>query len=562
MHKYIIFILLITNFSFSQETARLADSIFKYKQINPDRALEFGIEYNNLTLNRKYDVETQQVFSALGEILSSMGLHAPALNFLKQSIKIYETLPVKDRKFPELEKPPGVLLTIGNIYFSNSEYDKADELFVQAIDLFERMNDEKAKFFGINTTMSNRALIKQARNDYDGAEKIFREVFQRRKEYGKAIDILYSMGNILSCLLIKNENENAKNFLISANNFYDKEIKSGNKNPLLKRNMGYAYISFGSIMQYKKEFEKAILYLNKAQDLLVDFPIDAAATGSRLAECYLAINKFEEAEKIAIKNLEYLNLNEQEKKYNYNVLEEIYKKKGSNSDLLRIKDSIISMLSGVSKLKTLKSLDNFSTEVKLANSARELNESKIKYNTYLYILIICLIVLLFLLIIIRFNYNHQKEKEGTRLEVEKQLIASELDEKNRELVSKANFILQRNEYLKKIMSKLESTDSKNDNLQLISQELNSVINSEKSYKDFDKIFGKVYPDFYKELNKRASLTTTDLRLASYIKMNHTNSEIAIITGVSFRTVESQRYRLSKKLNLEKDQSLNSFLLSI
>ena len=65
MHKYIIFILLITNFSFSQESARLADSIFKYKQINPDRALEFGIEYNNLTLNKKYDVETQQVFSAL-----------------------------------------------------------------------------------------------------------------------------------------------------------------------------------------------------------------------------------------------------------------------------------------------------------------------------------------------------------------------------------------------------------------------------------------------------------------------------------------------------------------
>lgn len=561
MHKYIIFILLITNFSLSQENARLADSIFKYKKINPDRALEFGIEYNNLTLNRKYDLETQQVFGALGEILSSMGLHAPALNFLKQSIKIYETLPVKDRKFPELEKPPGVLLVIGNIYFSNSNYDKADELFVQAIDLFEKMNDEQAKFFGINTSMSNRALIKQARNDYDGAEKIFREVYQRRKEYGKAIDVLYSMNSILTNLLLKNENANAKSFLLSAKNFYDKEVKSGNKNPLLKRNMGYGYMSFGAIMQYKKEFEKAIIYLEKAQDLLVDFPIDAAATGSRLAECYLALNQFEEAENIAIKNLEYINLNEQEKKYNYKVLEKIYKEKGFNSDLLRIKDSIISMLSGVSTLKTLKSLDNFSTEVKLANSARELNESKIKYNTYLYVLIICFIVLLFLLITIRFNYNFQKEK-GNRLEAEKQLISSELDEKNRELVSKANFILQRNEYLKKIMSKLESTVSKNDNLQSVSYELNSVINSEKSYKDFDKMFVKVYPHFYKELNKKASLTSTDLRLASYIKMNHTNSEIAIITGVSSRTIESQRYRLSKKLNIEKDQSLNSFLMSI
>ena len=112
------------------------------------------------------------------------------------------------------------------------------------------------------------------------------------------------------------------------------------------------------------------------------------------------------------------------------------------------------------------------------------------------------------------------------------------------------------------MSKLESTVSKNDNLQSVSYQLNSVINSEKSYKDFDKMFVKVYPHFYKELNKTASLTSTDLRLASYIKMNHTISEIAIFTGVSSRTVESQRYRLSKKLNIEKDQSLNSFLMSI
>jgi len=45
-------------------------------------------------------------------------------------------------------------------------------------------------------------------------------------------------------------------------------------------------------------------------------------------------------------------------------------------------------------------------------------------------------------------------------------------------------------------------------------------------------------------------------------MNHTINEIASISGISLRTVESQRYRLSKKLNLGKDQNLNSFLLSI
>jgi DNA-binding CsgD family transcriptional regulator len=45
-------------------------------------------------------------------------------------------------------------------------------------------------------------------------------------------------------------------------------------------------------------------------------------------------------------------------------------------------------------------------------------------------------------------------------------------------------------------------------------------------------------------------------------MNHSNNEIARISGISMRTVESQRYRLSKKLNITKAKDLNSFILSI
>ena len=484
------------------------------------------------------------------------------MDYLKRSIKLYEALPEKERKFPEIDQPPGVLLVIGNIYFSNGEYDKADDFFSQTISLYEKTSDQEAKFFGINTAMSNRALIKQVKKDYNGAEKIFRDVYQRRKQYGKAEDILYSMNNLLVISLLKNEIASAENLLSRAKNFYKKEIKSVKNNPILKRNMGYVFSSFGAIMQYKKQFKKAILYLNESKTYLKDFPIDLAAIGSRLAESHLALNNLEEAENIAIKNLELKNLNEKEKQYNYKVLEKIYKIKGMNSKLLQVKDSLILMTSGLSSFKTMKSLNNLETEIQLASSARQLNESKIKYNTYLYILIICSVILFFSLVTIRINYNLQKEV-GNRLEAEKKLIINELDQKNRELVSKSNFILQRNEYLKKIKTKLESSkEPDNSDLQSASYELNSVINSDKSYKDFDKMFVNVYPEFYTKLNQIVELSTTDLRLASYIKMNHTNSEIAIISGVSSRTIESQRYRLSKKLSLKKDQSLNSFLLSM
>ena len=554
-------ILLISNLSFAQSSDQLFDSIVKYKHQNPSLALEYGLEYKKLSLDRKIDMEIIQFYGAIGEILSNMGFDASALEYLRQAIKLNKAIPSDQRKFSEIDELPGVLLNIGNIYFRNKEYEKADELFTKAISLYQKISDENAKFFGINTAMSNRALIKQVQQDYSGAEKTLLKVYERRKEYGKVVDIIYSMNSLLTISLLKDEIIEAENILASAINIYNRELQKDNENPILKRNMGYGFSSFGSIMQYKKQFEKAIVFLNKSKSYLEDFPMDLASIGSRLAECHLALNHLDIAEEIALKNLETKKLNETEKLYNYRVLEKVYNKKKMNPKLIKIKDSLIIISSGLSTLKTIKSLKDLDTEIKLAKSARELNESKIKYNTYLSIFIICTVILFFSLVTIRVNYNYQKEK-GNRLEIEKVLISNKLNQKNRELVSKTNFILQRNEYLKKIKSKLETSESSKENFERISFELNSVINSEKSYKDFDKMFVNVYPDFYEKLNEISELTSTDLRLASLIKMNHSNNEIAIISGVSLRTIESQRYRLAKKLKLEKNQSLNTFLLSV
>ena len=72
----------------------------------------------------------------------------------------------------------------------------------------------------------------------------------------------------------------------------------------------------------------------------------------------------------------------------------------------------------------------------------------------------------------------------------------------------------------------------------------------------------VYPKFYEILNKKHNLSLTYLRLAAYIKMNQSNNEIAKMSGISLRTVETQRYRLSKILKINENQDLNTYLLNI
>ena len=79
------------------------------------------------------------------------------------------------------------------------------------------------------------------------------------------------------------------------------------------------------------------------------------------------------AERIANENLKIKNLNDNEKKYNYKVLEKIYKYKGQDSKLLNIKDSLILITSGSSDSKFFKTLNDLEIQIQLANTARELS---------------------------------------------------------------------------------------------------------------------------------------------------------------------------------------------
>ena len=561
MYRVTILLILTSFFAFSQNTERLRDSIVKYRNSNPSLAVEYGIQYTNDDFSKIPNAKTSGTHALIGEILLEMQLYVSALNYFNRSIDLYNSIPKSERKNP-VDQPPWVILNIGNVYLRNGELDKAKSKYHEAKQLFKQFLNKEEKQFGLNTSDSNLALILEKEGDFDAAEKIYHEIYQRRLKSKKTEDILYSLSQIIAVKLHKKEFISAENKLQEVIQIYNNQKTAVPKTSVITRNYGYSFVVFAAYYQSIREYENAIKYLNKAKTILKYFPNEINALGSRFAECYLGLDDFDKAKKIANENLKIKNLNESEKRYNYKVLEKIYKKKDFKSELLKIKDSLIIISSGSNPgARILKTLNNLEIQMQLANSARELNNDRIKYNTYLYILIICSIILFFSLITIKFNYNFQKEK-GNRLEAEKNLIYNELEEKNRELVSKSNFILQRNEYLKKIQTKLEASDSSVNNLKSASYELNSVINSEKSYKDFDRVFVSVYPNYIKTLNNLAKLTTTDLRLAAFIKMNHTNSDIAIISGVSTRTIESQRYRLSKKLNLNKEDSLNSFLLSI
>ena len=545
---------------YSQDDLKLRDSILKYRNSNPSLAIQFGLDYQKIVASKTPDSLVVGTHALIGEILSEMGLYASAINFFNRALELYDATPNKNKSDPQVSQPPWVILNIGNVYLQNGDFEMAKEKYNTAIELFKTIKSKQQSFFGINSAESNLGLIDERNRDFIAAEIKYTNVYKRRKDINKPDDIIYSLAQLIAVNLLKGDTQSANNKFQELEEFYNSEKNNHKSNSIFNRNYGYAVTVFAAYNQSIKEYKVAIDYLEKAKDILKDFPGEIAALGSRFAECYFGLGDYKKAEQVAMNNLKFKNLSDTEKKYNYKVLENIYRAKDDSNGIIKIKDSLLLINSGANN-SLLRSLNNLETKIQLSNSAKEINENKIRYNTYLYVLIICTVILFFSLMTIRVNYNFQKEK-GARLELEKRAVENELEKKNRELISKTNFIIQRNDYLKSLKKKIEKSNEVTPDILRLKKELTMVISSEKSYQDFDNLFVEVYPEFYKSLTQITKLSKTDLRLASYIKMNHNNDEIAQISGISIRSVESQRYRLSKKLKLDEGQDLNSFILNV
>jgi tetratricopeptide (TPR) repeat protein len=564
INKIIYLLLFISGFVLAEDGKSLRDSILKYQFTNPAKAIDFGIEFTNQYYNVKPTQIIQQTYGLIGEILQRNGLSDLALEYFNQSIKMYQALPYNEKKFPAINFPPWIILNIGNIYLQNRDFEKAYEKYNQAIDLFKKINDKNVKFNGLNTSYSNIGLIEDLKGNLDKTDSIYFEVYQRRMSRPKHEDILYSLANLLSVEIRKNDFAVAQNRLKEVDAYYNglsSESKE-KKGSLIRRNYGYSYSVFGAYYQSVKKYDKAIEYFNKTKKILFDFPDEITAMGSRYAECYLGLNNLKMAEQIAKENLQIKNLSNKEKKYNYKVLENVYKKKKLDVELLKIKDSLILLSSSSLSSALINKLGKLEISLNLAESKRLINENKLRSNKMLFFVIIILTVLLFSTLILRANYNLQLEK-SKGLELLNQNLNLDIEKKNRELTSKVNFISQRSEYLKSLKRKIASS-STIESLTLfnVNKQLDLVLNSENVYNEFDNVFVNVYPEFYKKLIENFKLSKTDLRLAAYIKMNHSNDEIARISGVSKRTVETQRYRLSKKINLPQGEDLNTYIITL
>ena len=159
------------------------------------------------------------------------------------------------------------------------------------------------------------------------------------------------------------------------------------------------------------------------------------------------------------------------------------------------------------------------------------------------------------------------EKEIERLKNDKLQIKILL--KDKELVNNTLQVVKKNKILNGIIHKLKdiNVESFDESTKFQFNRLNKSIikevNTDKSWKDLEKHIKNVHFDFLKRLkDKFPTISPRELDLSTYLLMNMSTKEIAEIMNISNGGVELARYRLRKKLDLNKKENLIGFLMGI
>lgn len=162
------------------------------------------------------------------------------------------------------------------------------------------------------------------------------------------------------------------------------------------------------------------------------------------------------------------------------------------------------------------------------------------------------------------------EKKREIKELKNQQLQYELRHKSQELASSTMNLIRKNEILLEIMdsiSKLTTDINSSNDTKSILTKLNKMernikqnIENDTNWKRFEENFDLVYENYLKRLSEKyPMLSVSDKKLCAYLKMDLSSKDIAPLLNMSIRSVEMNRYRLRKKMGLDRDVNLGEFL---
>jgi tetratricopeptide (TPR) repeat protein/DNA-binding CsgD family transcriptional regulator len=157
----------------------------------------------------------------------------------------------------------------------------------------------------------------------------------------------------------------------------------------------------------------------------------------------------------------------------------------------------------------------------------------------------------------------QARKEATEKELALQkaeaiAVQQELDFKRKEITQLALHIGRQTEMLEHLKSQLNQLGDLQ--VRTISRDLDAQLNMARQREQFELNVDLMNEDFYRRLSeKHPSLTENEKKLCAMLRLKLSSKEIAAVQNISPKSVDMNRYRLRKKLNIVNEMDLADWM---
>tara|TARA_B110000971_G_scaffold31570_1_gene28933 strand:- start:265 stop:1902 length:1638 start_codon:yes stop_codon:yes gene_type:complete len=528
-------------------------------------------------------ITTLFLYSTLGELYSKKDLPVLALSYLEDAMYEYDLLRNEGIAISKSNplRQPWLILNIGNIYFKQGEYDKALERYKLGMINFTKIDSLIPKIRGLSTTYNNIALVQVELENYNLAlENIIKAFNLRVKHNFNPIDIAHSFKSF-SELYFKWNMQKKGNLYLAKTDSVNRLIqnqKSTSKYKdfedltfkLSENYVGNCYEYKGTYLFKQKRYIQALEAFNTASSYYGEFTFQKVSLMNKKANVYYMLSEFGNCLKVIDESIllsKEQNLQNEEEialELKFKVLNKL----GLSSDLEITVDEILQNNDYRYSVQIDQLLSGLESKNEIKIKKREIDEQKQKNSRIVFISIIVILILGFAAAYF-LSRKVYLDKQMIIANQNQKIALSDLEHKKRELASISTNIVQENEQISNILKDLKyytsllKLDKDKSIFNPLIQSIKRILTEKRKEDLYTDQFNAAYPGYFEYLTRTyKDLTTSDLKLCTFLRMNLNTKEIADIMGLSVRSVESRRYRLRKKLQLSKDEDLVSKLISL
>jgi tetratricopeptide (TPR) repeat protein len=526
---------------------KFADSVYKntFRKTDPatamaalDKLRQISIDLNDKPLEcAVFDMRADYYEFNRGFNAISTAYYQNAIGFAKENNMVPET---------------GIYLNnMGMYLFIGKQYAAACGYYLRSEEVFRDIGYENVP--GIYNYLFRVALFYYRLGDYDNALINLEQALKYAPYHVRErIDIINTIG-----LIYRNNKQYRQ-----AVDYFSMALSTAVANKdtvwmgIAKGNMGSVYFMQGL---YKKAWP--LIETDYTTSLKYNEPVNAALALLRLAKINID-NKNMAAAGHKLDTIKLLIKGTKEDILtllcDYDDLRsQFYEQAGSPAQALAYRkmyeldrDSLVNRnnIAAVERVKLRYEADKRITELSRAKAKERVQAVEIKAGIAVLVLLVAISLLL---------YNRQRlasKKDKELLMAEKKVVDEELRFADIALRGFTENLQQKNLLIEKFKTEIDQLNKRttgNDNAGQLEKMLQAHIMTDQNWNDFKKLFAKVYPGFFVNVNKQyPHLSATDTRLLALIKLGLNNAEMANMLGITVEGIKKAKQRLRKKIDIQ------------